>query len=120
MDANEMDNLFENTIIYRERFIAITTINKYEISETHFRAKGTIDHIIKRHNPRFNRPKLHTWSFGVHWNIVMGKFSQSIAAPYAGWTIWTDPGLVKYIEQLAKDGEDEEALKVLYDYECSP
>ena len=107
------DNLYENKIIYRERFIVICTIEKLEINEIEFemelRTHITIrDKLLRR---ELYVPK--QWTASSIWNIIL-EDNGAYMIPYASYTFWTNPELVRKVEELMLQGKSELALEELY------
>jgi hypothetical protein len=99
--------LFEQKVVYRERFFYLIRLENLEISETGFQATAIPLLDITAHSNQIERckPPSGPWTFGSTWDFVnldavIGRFS----APYAGWTIWTEPSLVQRTEALARAG----------------
>jgi hypothetical protein len=103
-------NLHENKVIYRERFICLAQIDDLEMDEKGVR--GTVVQLVYL----FTYPHLRTpprpWRFGGSWKY-MWQSGNSLGQPYAGWTIWPEPSLIKGVEHLIANEDHEGALELI-------
>ena len=104
-------NLFENKIVYYERFMCIACLENIEITPERFSATAILQLRIERKNqsPKFFPTK--PWGFGSVWSLMVLN-NNSISVPYAGWTIWTERERVQTVEQCVLKSNFNEALKL--------
>lgn len=104
-------NLHENKLVYRERFIGIIKVEDVVITPERFQATAVPYLLIERNNRFdkffFRKPK---WTFCATWDH-MRLIDNSINVPYANWTVWCEPELVKEVEQLTIEKNYREAVK---------
>ena len=104
-----LKDLYENKIVYYERFMCVATIENIEITPERFEATALPYITIEREGkPHLRRPLGKPWTFGCRWDWMTardGHFST-----YGGmWLFWTDKDLVKRVEELARNKEFEAA-----------
>lgn len=104
-------NLFENKIVYYKRFMCIACIENIEITPERFSATAISQLKIERRNQRLKFFPVKPWGFSSVWSHML-LINNSITVPYAGWSIWTDPNLVKAVEQCTLKSNFDEALKL--------
>lgn len=104
-----LQNLFENKLVYRERFICLVRLEEIQITPEFFSATA-VPHLHFVETGVFGPDSLtKPWKFKSSWDwMCMGN--NSINVPYAGWTIWPEARRVKAVEQLLLAGDYEEAL----------
>ncbi len=123
--APMFDNLYQKKIIYHEQITRIVRLEDLEVTDEYFKAKAIQEKVILTEFQKNRCRKLNTlekvlnnhneWSFKGSWaNAIISENPLSITQPYANYVIWTEPDFVMYIEKLAKYGDDEEALKLLW------
>ena len=104
------ENLHETKVIYRERFICLARIDDLQITEG---GVGGTDVPLRY---LFTYPELRTpeepWHFGGSW-AYMRQGQGTLSQPYAGWTIWPEPTLVRAVEYLVSRDDDEGALELI-------
>ncbi|MBS9768027.1 MAG: hypothetical protein KGV44_10890 [Flavobacteriaceae bacterium] len=119
------ENLYENKIVYHERITRIVRLEDLEVTEEGFRAKAIQEKVILSKFQQERCRKLNTlekvrnsprqWTFSGTWEgAIISEKPLSIAMPYVSFVLWIEPDLVKYIEKLAEYGDDEDALKILW------
>ena len=103
-------NLYENKVVYHDRFTSIIRLEDLEISPIQFQATA-IRHLLID-NGAFRRKRLppEKWEISANWAYL--RLAGSSLCVYSGWVIWTDPELVKQVEQLALEGKFKEALAI--------
>lgn len=104
-------NLFENKVVYRERFVAIIQLEEIKITPERFDATAIPLINIETGGPLSKRFPNKTWKFGSVWDGISFT-NDHLACTYGGWTIWTDPETVKQAEQYAMQKEFSKALKL--------
>lgn len=104
--------LFENKIVYHERFTRLVLLENISITPERFFAKAIPLALIKSGTrlERFNSKK--PWEFGAVWSHICYSDNQ-LVAPYANWSIWFEPILVKQVEGLVLQEKFQEALSLL-------
>jgi len=101
-----LENLFENKIIYYERFICIATLADIKITPERFEATATPYLNIERKD-RPNRTK--PWNFGAAWSFMSAN--DGYFSTYGGqWLVWPDKDLVIAVEELARKKDFDAAL----------
>lgn len=105
-------NLFQNKIVYSERFIGLVKLEDVVITPERFKATAIPYLPIERKHKFdqffFRKPK---WTFGSDWQF-MRLIGNSINVPYANWTIWFDPETIKLVEELIQSNKMKEALAI--------
>jgi len=106
-------NLFENKVVYHERFTGIVILEEINISPEMFEATATPYLIIEKGNrlDRFFPQK--AWQFGAKWSSVQ-LIGNCLSAMYGGWNIWCDPETVEKVEKLVLGKNYEEALNLTF------
>jgi len=105
-------NLFEDKVIYRERFICVVRLENIMITSEELSADAVpLTHIEFTGEWR-PEPPAEPWTFGGVWSAVCLS-ANHISAPYGGWTVWPEAELVREVERLAHQGEFERALDLL-------
>ncbi len=123
--APTFDNLYDNKIIYHERITRIVRLENIEITEEYFQAKAIQEKVILSEHKRERLIKNNTlekvlqpkeWTFKGGWDLAnISENPLRIGMPYASFVIWIEPDFVKYIEKLVEYGDDDDALKILWD-----
>ena len=104
------ENLHENKVIYREKFICLARLDDLEIDERGVRGTVVPLHFLRTYPHRIT-PSL-PWHFGGTWeNMCQGD--RALGQPYASWTIWPEPELIRAIEKLLAKEDIEGAMKLL-------
>lgn len=112
MFAPLLNNLFENKVIYRERFIGIIKLEEITISPERFTAKAVPYMLIERES-RFDKYFFgRVWEFGAIWSAIR-LTGNSLNSPYANWSIWCDPEMVKKTEDLVLNKKFDEAFEFI-------
>ena len=113
MFAPLLNNLFENKIIYRERFIGIVRLEEIRITPKRFLARAVPYLLIERES-RFDKYFFNqTWEFGAIWSWIRLK-GNALNAPYANWSVWSDPEIVKKTEGIVLSKNFSEAVEFIY------
>lgn len=112
MFAPLLNNLFDNKVIYRERFIGIIRLEEIRITPESFLAKA-VPHLLIERESRFDKYFFNrTWEFGAIWSAVT-LTGNALNAPYANWSIWCEPETVKKTEELALNKNFNEAIEFI-------
>lgn len=105
------ENLHENKVVYRERFICLARIENLRIDE--LGVGGVVVPLQYFYSyPGWNLPTT-AWGFGGGWK-TMNQGDGCLGQCYAGWTIWPEPARVRAVETLLGRGDSEGALELLY------
>ncbi len=118
------ENLYENKIVYHERFTYIVRLEDIVITEAYFKAKAIKEKVILTAFQKERCQKLNTledvrnsprqWTFKGTWaDAMITENPLCIGQAYVNFSIWLAPDLVQSIEKLAECGDDEGALKIL-------
>ena len=103
--------LFENKVIYRERFVCVVRLENIEITPEFFNATAVPLIHIEFSGDWRPEPPPEPWEFGGVWSALC-LWNNGISAPYASWTIWPEPDLVREVARLALEGDFESALEL--------
>lgn len=107
-----LQNIYENKILYYERFMCVAVLEDIKITPERFEARAVPLIELKRlgSTPDGYYPE-KPWTFGASWPhmaVQNGYFTT-----YGGmWIAWTDKELVKTVEELAKKGDLKTALNL--------
>ncbi len=114
-------NLYENKIVYYERFIGIIKVENVIISPERFSATAIPYLTIKRGNRYDNFfLKAENWNFSATWASMLLSDDNSISVPYANWSVWCDPELLKNVEEFVLNDKMDDALLLTVDPPTSP
>lgn len=103
-----LQNLFENKLVYNEKFIGLVRLEDVKITPEKFWATA-IPLISMRGDDALGYAMPTTpWTFGGGWDW-MRLINNSINVPYAAWTIWPEHDRVQAVERLLMDGNFKEA-----------
>lgn len=110
-------NLYENKVIYRERFTCIVKLEDINITPDHVRATANFHLLIDTGSAYRNKPIPETWTFGAAWQALRFVSNKektfNYLAAYANWAIWTDPTFVEQAEKFVLDKNVEAALNLI-------
>ena len=101
------NNLFENKVVYHERFTCIVKLEDIEITPDWFSAKAIPYLLIEKGN-RMDRffPK-KPWNIFAKWSFL--RLINTCLTPYSSWLMWADPEIV---EKLVLQKNYKEALNL--------
>ena len=105
-----LTNIYENKIVYYERFMCIAIIEDIKITAESFSATAIPYLKIERAGSRLPFYPNKPWAFGAHWSVM--RLLGDHFGGYCSWLIWTDKELVKTVEELARKREFETALEL--------
>ncbi len=122
--AHIFENLYQNKIVYHERYTRIVRLENLEVTDEYFEAKAIQEKVILTAYQKSQYRKFNTlekilnqhkeWTFRGNWGVaIISENPLSISQPYASFKIWTEPDLVMYIEKLIEYGDDD-ALEILW------
>jgi hypothetical protein len=104
--------LYENKVVYHERFSCIIKLEDIKITEERFEATAVPFLQIINGSKRLDKTYPDKpWEFGGIWKMIKTE-ENCLFSPYGGWSIWFEPELVKKVENLVLDGKYNEALKL--------
>ncbi len=107
-----LQNLHEHKIIYYEKFIGIVKLKNIKITPEFFEATAIPYALIERGNRFENFFKTNSsWTIRGSWSWIR-LIGESLGVPYAGWSIWCEPELVRQVEALTLDKKFKEALQL--------
>ena len=98
-------NLYDNKVVYHERFTCIIKLEDIQISPERFSATA-VRHLVIRPFMHFEVPE--RWEIGARWDFL--GLSTDLLSVYSSWLMWPDPELVKRVEQLVLDNKFDEAI----------
>lgn len=103
-------NLHENKVIYRERFVCLARLEDLETDEHGVRGQVVpLNYFYTREGLRLpSKP----WRFGGSWEH-MWQGNYWLAQPYAGWCLWPEPARVRAIEKLLAKEDREGAMELV-------
>jgi hypothetical protein len=104
------ENLHEGKVIYRERFICLARIDDLEITDGG--VGGTVVPLVYLYVPHYINKPPGTWHFGGSWRH-MWQSENTLGQPYAGWSIWPEPSLIKAVESLISKNDVDGALELI-------
>ena len=108
------NNLYQNKIIYQEKFICLVTLGDIVITPEKFEA--TAKAILTIRGSDFFDKNLSTgreWKFGAYWEAIR-LIDTSLCVNYAHWRIWCDGDTVRMAEYLVLNNQIPEAIKLLH------
>jgi len=105
-----LQNLYEDKIVYYERFIVIARLEDVEITPKRFGATAIPLLSVRRIEPPYKVDD-EPWQFGGPW-ADMRLIKNSINMLYAGWSIWPEYDRVKAVEEAIKSDDFEYALSL--------
>ena len=105
------ENLHENKVVYRERFICLAKIQNLTITD--IGVGGVIVSLKYLYVPGYIRGvPLESWGFGGAW-AHMTQGAGTLGCKYSGWTIWPEAERVQAVETLLSRDDTEGALELL-------
>jgi hypothetical protein len=106
-----LENLFENKIVYCERFIGLVRLENIQITPEFFGATA-VPYLPIERKGRITTPlPVDPWTFRGRWTSLR-LTGNSLNVPYAGRTIWPEAERVKAVERLIRNDDHEEALRL--------
>ena len=109
-----LTNLYQDKVIYRERFICVVSLKDIELSPKGFGATCTpvLPIEIKWSGDFQPQTPSGEWRFRGSWDLI-GIRNNCIGSVWSGWTIWPEKDLVEEVVRLASKGEIESVLALL-------
>lgn len=116
-----LDNLHENKIIYRERFIILAELENIELDYYKFSANlKPISFVyiprrltLKRNQHKIQETLNRSWEIGFNLEFFQLNNKQQKVSSYSSFTMWTDPSLVQKAEFLVNNGKLQEAMNLI-------
>lgn len=115
-----LNNLYDNKIIYHERATVLATLSNVICDDNGFSATVTKEYIFYmpptlRRRKNLLCHKLYSFEIGSTYgsDIKFEESKQKIYGGYLPFTIWTEPSFVKNIEKLIKEGQLDEANRLI-------
>ena len=105
-------NLYENKVVYHERFTCIVKLENIELLPDRFSAKAIPHLLIEKGNKMDSFYPQKPWSIGANWEYL--RLLKSALVPYSGWLLWCDPGLTRQVEELVLEKKFKEALDLTF------
>ena len=102
-------NLYENKVVYHERFTCIIQLSDIELTPERFYAKARL-HLVIKPAPRRHKPLPETWEISANWSFL--SLDEGCLSMYSGWIIWPDPLLVESVEKLVLENKLDEAYNL--------
>jgi hypothetical protein len=99
-------NLYDNQLVYRERFVCVVRLKDFVIDEVGFR--GFCQPEITILDSIYGAPE-EGWHFGGSWEHTR-LIGNSLNDPYSGWTFWPEKERVRQVIELAQAGDFAGAL----------
>ena len=101
-------NLYENNVVYHERFTCIVKLEQTKLLPDGFTAIA-IPHLIIEENKFVDKfyPR-KPWKIGASWRQL--QLLENALAILTLWQMWCDPDLVKQVEELTIEKKFKEAL----------
>ena len=103
------ENLYENKVIYHERFTCVVRLENILFSPDMFEAIA-VRHLIISGSVRMKKPIPEKWPVSANWGYM--TLTGNCLSFYSGWLMWVDPVLVERVEKLVIAENFEEALKL--------
>jgi hypothetical protein len=102
-------NLYQNKIVYHERFTALVQLSNISLTPDMFTARAELISVIRTLRTQ-RRPVPQTWEISANWKYL--TLNKGCLSPYSSWLIWPDPELVKKVENLINTNKLEEAYEI--------
>lgn len=104
-------DLYENKMVYHERVTLIIKVENLVITPERYDATAVPLIFIGSDQRQADKFMGRTWKFGGVWSSTC-LINDGLGSPYGGGWVWTEPELVKRVEELALQGEYNEAKKL--------
>lgn len=102
------ENLYENKVVYYERFVCIVKLENILITPERFEAIAVPQILIKRGYGVNKIPE--RWDFSAPWEVI--TLAKGCMTFYSGLSVWCDPNTVEKVEKLALDRKFDDALNL--------
>jgi len=102
-------NLYQNKVVYHERFTALVQLSEITLTPELFTAKAALIAVIKASSFR-KRPLPQTWDLSANWAYL--SLNKACLSTYSSWLLWPDPALVQKVETLIYTNQLEEAYEL--------
>jgi hypothetical protein len=101
-------NLFENKVVYHERFTCIVKLEQIEFFPDMFTAIAIPHLLIEKGNRMDTFYPQKPWEISASWEYL--QLSGNVLLVYSLWRMWSDPDLVKQVEEMVIEKKFKEAL----------
>jgi hypothetical protein len=101
-------NLYENKVVYHERFTCIVKLEQIKLLPDRFTAIAIPHLLIEKGNRMDKFYPDKPWEFGASWKYL--QLSGNVLSPYFSWFMWCDSDLVKQVVELVIEKKFKEAL----------
>ncbi len=109
------ENIYQNKVVYKERYSCILTLENIIISPEKFEATATPNLLINGGSSFDKYFSLERkWKIAAVWEHIR-LIGTHLSTPYANWSIWCDPETVTKVENLILNNQMDEALDILKD-----
>ena len=105
-----LTNLYEKKVVCHDRFTSIIRLDDLEITPIQFQATAVRHLLIDSGAFRRKRLPPEKWVLSANWAYL--RLAGSSLCVYSGWIMWTDPEMVKKVEQLVLEEKFKEALAI--------
>ena len=105
-----LSNIFENKIVYYERFMCIAILEDIKITSESFYATAVPYLKIEREENSSMYYPQKPWKIGVKWSYL--TLHHNHFGTYGGWSFWTDKVIVQKTEELARNREFDKAMEL--------
>lgn len=105
------ERLFENKVVYRERFIGIIKLEEITITPERFEAKAIPTVLIETRSSSDKFFFRSEWKFSAVWKHI--ALNGNHLSSSFSWAIWPEADTVKKVEELALSKRFDDAYKLL-------
>jgi len=109
-----LSDLYENKVIYQERFCCVVSLSEIELTTKGFQARCIPFAKMAPIGTYCWEPPEEGWLMGGAWS-TMRLSGNSINALYAGWTIWPEKDRVREVCKILTTGDYEKAHVLTFD-----
>ena len=106
-------NLYQNKVVYHERFTCIVKLDHIELLPDRFEAIAIPHLLIEKGNRMDTLYPKKPWKFGASWDFL--RLEKDVLLPYSSWLLWIDPDLVKQVEEFTIIRKFKEAKSLTLD-----
>jgi hypothetical protein len=103
------ENLFENKIVYHEKFVCLIRLDDVKVTPKKFSATAVPLISMNRSGPYSVACPSKPWTFSGGWEYLR-LCENCLNAPYAGFSLWLEYDRVQTVERLLLEGSLTEAL----------
>jgi hypothetical protein len=106
-------NLYENMVVYHERFMCIAKLEQIELLPDRFEATAIPHLLIEKGNRMDTFYPKKPWKFGASWDFI--RLDGDVLLTYSNWLLWVDPDLVMQVEKLTLERKFKAAISITLD-----